>query len=634
MPLGQDYYLLINNVPHGPYTAEQIQDWIKSQSIQADLNSVSFAIAGSSNWQPISSFSVAPVLPVAPSPSVPDKIVFKLSNIRIRPNLTLAALVFLSLVVISAGLVLVSGKREIEGQIFVVNQESENLKLRLVPIWVLGNSEMKKLAKQAVELADAVYLNAEKEKILKAIDEAENKAEQQFGNEGAQKVKIAAIGERNSVSKLLAASGALVERGNKLLEKLNEQQGRPNDGLAFNKTMSKSELVLRMLICLITEKELDVESGGDGQFKVSTAKSGGWLIAYANVGKMKSGTLSHFERYYWAVEFSQKKTQFILSNHNSNISEAETALRVLASRGTGVFDVLGDNFTAVGATQLIYARERNAKALTDGEEAKMRNAKALAEGKLLLDEAGRSLPLVPGGSFQMGSNEYADEKPVRQVSVAAFFMGETEVTFGEWVSVLGWAKANGYAFSNKGSGASDKHPVTDVSWHDTVKWCNAKSEKEGLTPCYRDSGGIYRSGTEDGVTCDWGTNGYRLPTEAEWEKAARGGLVGKKFPNGDSLEKTDANIDGSSTVEVGKYPANGYGLRDMEGNVREWCWDWYGTPYAGGIDPRGAGTGSNRVLRGGDWDYGANFARSARRGNSAPSNAYDSYGFRLARGRL
>ena len=234
----------------------------------------------------------------------------------------------------------------------------------------------------------------------------------------------------------------------------------------------------------------------------------------------------------------------------------------------------------------------------------------------------------------MGSDEYADEKPVRQVSVAAFFMGETEVTFGEWVSVLGWAKVNGYAFSNEGSGTSDKHPVTDVSWYDTVKWCNAKSEKEGLTPCYRGNGGIYRRGTEDGVTCDWGTNGYRLPTEAEWEKAARGGLVGKKIPNGDSLEKTDANINGLGTVEVGKYPANGYGLRDMAGNVWEWCWDWYGTPYAGGIDPRGAGTGSFRVLRGGSWSNYAFRARSANRNYFTPSVAYDGFGFRLARGRL
>jgi formylglycine-generating enzyme required for sulfatase activity len=241
---------------------------------------------------------------------------------------------------------------------------------------------------------------------------------------------------------------------------------------------------------------------------------------------------------------------------------------------------------------------------------------------------------IPGGVFQMGSDEYADEKPVRQVSVAAFYMGKTEVTYGEWVSVLGWAKSHGYAFASGGRGTSDKHPVTNVSWYDTVKWCNAKSEKEGLTPCYRDNGGIYRSGTEDGVTCAWDNNGYRLPTEAEWEKAARGGLVGKKFPNGDSLERTDANTNWLGTVEVGKYSANRYGLRDMAGNVLEWCWDWYGTPYVEGADPRGAAAGLGRILRGGGWSSHASYARNAYRSSYTPTGAGNSIGFRLARGRL
>jgi sulfatase modifying factor 1 len=267
-------------------------------------------------------------------------------------------------------------------------------------------------------------------------------------------------------------------------------------------------------------------------------------------------------------------------------------------------------------------------------EAKERREKALTEGRLLLDEAGRSLLLIPKGRFQMGSNQGTkDEKPAHSVSVSAFYMGETEVTYGEWQAVVVWAKANGYAFSHEGRGVSEKHPVMNVAWHDSVKWCNAKSEKEGLTPCYKVSGGVYRNGEENRLTCDWNANGYRLPTEAEWEKAARGGLEGKNFPNGDSLEKADANVGGGSTVEVGRYSANGYGLKDMAGNVWEWCWDWH-APYFGDVDPRGAVTGANRVLRGGYWNGSAILARAANRSASSPSAADNNVGFRLARGGL
>ncbi|MCX8511362.1 MAG: SUMF1/EgtB/PvdO family nonheme iron enzyme, partial [Chthoniobacteraceae bacterium] len=123
----------------------------------------------------------------------------------------------------------------------------------------------------------------------------------------------------------------------------------------------------------------------------------------------------------------------------------------------------------------------------------------------------------------------------------------------------------------------------------------------GFVPCYKVSGDIYRKGEKDKVTCDWKSNGYRLPTEAEWEKAARGGLVGKKFPNGDTLTEKEANFAGAGTVEVGKYPKNGYGLYDMAGNVWEWCWDRHDSERLGVDDPRGSETGVCRVNRGGSW---------------------------------
>jgi formylglycine-generating enzyme required for sulfatase activity/DnaJ-domain-containing protein 1 len=243
---------------------------------------------------------------------------------------------------------------------------------------------------------------------------------------------------------------------------------------------------------------------------------------------------------------------------------------------------------------------------------------------------------IPGGSFQMGSDEGGyHENSVRPVSVTTFYMGKTEVTYGEWVSVLGWAKLKGYSFFNQGTGASERHPVTNVNWYDVVKWCNARSEKEGLEPCYKLMDLIYRNGEQGEVTCDWSASGYRLPTEAEWEKAARGGLVGKTYPNGDGLTKDDANIEGSGTQEVTKYAANRYGLYDVAGNVSEWCWDWYERPdKSGEYDATLRTAGIRRVLRGGCWRSPAEDCRVSCRNALGPDFSGDTFGFRLVRGSL
>lgn len=264
---------------------------------------------------------------------------------------------------------------------------------------------------------------------------------------------------------------------------------------------------------------------------------------------------------------------------------------------------------------------------------------------------------IPGGSFTMGatSGDTDADAPPTSVTLSLFYLAEMETTKAEWDDVRTWAAGNGYTDLAAGEGQGPPHPVQTVTWWDVVKWCNARSEKEGLTPCYRVAGNVMRTGTTD-PTVDWEANGYRLPTEAEWEKAARGGVAGKRFPWGtDTISHVEANFNNSSgepyasgtlglhpiygvgasppTSQVGSFGWNGYGLKDMAGNVFEWCWDGHDSNYYGTdlTDPRGPATRSFRVLRGGSWGGSASAARASNRVFNAPHVSHGTIGFRTAR---
>ncbi len=276
--------------------------------------------------------------------------------------------------------------------------------------------------------------------------------------------------------------------------------------------------------------------------------------------------------------------------------------------------------------------------------------------------------LMPAGTFTMGDSfpgASGEELPLREITLSAFFIGKYEISRGVWDEVAAWAISpdrgdNAYAFGTVGASKGATHPVQSVHWRDAVRWCNARSEKEGLTPVYRVGGQIFRTGSPsdlDDIVCDWSANGYRLPTEAEWEAAGRGGVAGQRFPGGDTLSHAAANYRAGSfaydttgylglhptyevgvqpyTAPVGSFAPTGGGLYDMAGNVGEFCWDWFDDyPEGPATNPRGPASAphaTTKVVRGGTWTNATNWSRVSARMQRVGGGALNTIGFRVVR---
>jgi formylglycine-generating enzyme required for sulfatase activity/uncharacterized caspase-like protein len=246
--------------------------------------------------------------------------------------------------------------------------------------------------------------------------------------------------------------------------------------------------------------------------------------------------------------------------------------------------------------------------------------------------AQRDFVSVAGGTFTMGSpttqaGSGSDEAPQHKVTLSAYSIGKYEVTFDEYDA---YCAATGTAKPGDNGWGRGMRPVVNVSWYEAAAYCNWRSKWEGLSLAYAISG--------TGVSFNKGASGYRLPTEAEWEYAARGSSQGSalkmKYPGSDTLDTVAwySGNAGSQSHPVGGKAPNALGLFDMSGNVWEWCNDWYERYESGTkVDPAGAASGAGRVLRGGCWGDVAGRCTVSSRGYWNPGGGRGDIGFRVVR---
>ena len=482
-----------------------------------------------------------------------------------------------------------SGKREVTGQVFVVTKGGENVKLGLVGIHVVGEERL-------MEIGPKLLVEAQKAKAGEVL-----------------------LLQLEAEVKSLASAVPSPRTGP--LDKILEEAARRRTGI---KGFSESKLSERFFQEI---PPTSVQTDADGLFTVD-AKPTDWLAAR---GERRAG--AETETYLWLMPLKEGGKKLLVSNDRL-LSDDDDLARVLAGVCAGGSSAAAVDKELAGwvdsqrtaakqaASEANAAEERAATEAKAAEERALAEAKAKAEamrarmasGGAFQAEAGERLVLglavrwVPSGRFSMGSpsskpDRSSDEVQHEAVLTRGFFLAETECTQGQWEAVMG---------GNPSNFEGTERPVEQVSWGEAVEYCRkltAKQRAEGILP----------EGWE-----------WRLPTEAEWEYAVRGGTTGARYGELEAIAWHRGN-SGARTHDVNGKMANEWGLHDMLGNVWEWCSDWHGDYPTGSVtDPTGPISGSYRVFRGGSWNDDARFARSAYRGRNAPGNRSNALGFRPA----
>jgi formylglycine-generating enzyme required for sulfatase activity len=286
----------------------------------------------------------------------------------------------------------------------------------------------------------------------------------------------------------------------------------------------------------------------------------------------------------------------------------------------GLYDMSGNLYEFCWEQAGNFRRARSGSWLRDASCSTINYRNSLAPHDRNADYGFRYVRNAIGDMVTVQGGTLPQSSGLAGQSVQAFQIGKYEVTWGEWKTVRTWAVANGYTdLANVGNGTADNHPVQMLNWFDAVKWCNAKSEMEGLTPVYQTSGATYKVG-QIAATANPAANGYRLPHRAEWDWAARGGAssLGYAFAGSNNADLVGwySTNSGGNTKPIGLKAPNELGLYDMTGNVWEWCTE---------------NEGAKAYYSGGSWYNDLDYARLSYTAFDAPASRYSDYGLRLAR---